>query len=292
MTTPTLNQWQEDLIWCPSQCYYYFEADGKKWCIYLRWRHSDPWTAELCECDDKWEILEKDRHHESLQLSHNYKSDDFRFLEMECLKITKSRFPNSNITIPDTDHMTDSDLTYQYENAYDMQERTNLLILWHNTMMALHLDFGNRSNQQMEQWTAELQKIAENKRWCNISPSSITSASDKYKESTKQVHIRLGIRNMELNIYLTRGYEAHPFELQLSITAHDKDFKSFFDKAAWEQQVTFYSMLQSKHPFLQEECRSLIYNPKDSENIINLLSDILDTVDNYIFEQSATYHQQ
>ena len=30
--------WDNDLIMCPSQCYCYFETDGKKYCIYLRWR--------------------------------------------------------------------------------------------------------------------------------------------------------------------------------------------------------------------------------------------------------------
>ena len=43
-----LYQWDDSLIWCPSQCYYYFKDrnDNLK-CIYLRWRHSDPWTAEI-----------------------------------------------------------------------------------------------------------------------------------------------------------------------------------------------------------------------------------------------------
>lgn len=41
------NKWYEDLIWCPSQCYYYF-MDGKVLkCIYLRWRYDDPWTVDL-----------------------------------------------------------------------------------------------------------------------------------------------------------------------------------------------------------------------------------------------------
>lgn len=44
-----LNTWADDLIWCPSQCYYYFRAKntGELKCLYLRWRHSDPWTAEI-----------------------------------------------------------------------------------------------------------------------------------------------------------------------------------------------------------------------------------------------------
>lgn len=53
-----LNQWDIDLNWCPSQIYYYFkDAVGDNWCIYLRWRWQDPWTAELVRCDDEWEFL-------------------------------------------------------------------------------------------------------------------------------------------------------------------------------------------------------------------------------------------
>ena len=47
-----LNKWYDDLIWCPSQCYYYFMHDGDMYCIYLRWRHDDPWTAEIIKCAD------------------------------------------------------------------------------------------------------------------------------------------------------------------------------------------------------------------------------------------------
>ena len=44
----TLNTWIDDLIWCPSQCYYsFYSKDGELLCLYLRWRHADPWTAEL-----------------------------------------------------------------------------------------------------------------------------------------------------------------------------------------------------------------------------------------------------
>lgn len=49
-----LNTWTDELIWCPSQCYYYLkDKNGDYWCIYLRWRHRDPWTAELVPCDPR-----------------------------------------------------------------------------------------------------------------------------------------------------------------------------------------------------------------------------------------------
>lgn len=51
MNEKKLNTWYDDLIWCPSQCYYYFMYDGEMYYIYLRWRHQDPWTAEIVKCD-------------------------------------------------------------------------------------------------------------------------------------------------------------------------------------------------------------------------------------------------
>ena len=53
----TLNQWEILLdSWCPAQIYYYFkDSEGDRWCIYLRWRHQDPWAAELVHCDEEWE---------------------------------------------------------------------------------------------------------------------------------------------------------------------------------------------------------------------------------------------
>ena len=49
-------------FFCPAQIYYYFhDAEGRSWCIYLRWRHSDPWTAELVPCDDAWEFINDER---------------------------------------------------------------------------------------------------------------------------------------------------------------------------------------------------------------------------------------
>ena len=52
---PENGNGNEDLVWdidvsswCPSQIYYRFhDTIGKRWMIYLRWRHSDPWSAEL-----------------------------------------------------------------------------------------------------------------------------------------------------------------------------------------------------------------------------------------------------
>lgn len=91
-----LNQWIEDLRWCPSQIYYYFlDKEGGRWCIYLRWRHDDPWTAELCPCDENWkfifdspdrmDLLEEKEHTPGI-ITGYYKDDEYRELEEWILK--------------------------------------------------------------------------------------------------------------------------------------------------------------------------------------------------------------
>jgi hypothetical protein len=51
-----LSNWTDLLIWCPSQCYLNIESNGRFFVLYLRWRHSDPWTADLIECDSDFDI--------------------------------------------------------------------------------------------------------------------------------------------------------------------------------------------------------------------------------------------
>jgi hypothetical protein len=46
----TSSDWNDDLIWCPSQCIKKISYKKRHFVIYLRWRHSDPWTADLIEC--------------------------------------------------------------------------------------------------------------------------------------------------------------------------------------------------------------------------------------------------
>jgi len=42
-----LEQCFDELIWCPSQCYYHIQGNGKDYILYLRWRWEDPWQAEV-----------------------------------------------------------------------------------------------------------------------------------------------------------------------------------------------------------------------------------------------------
>jgi hypothetical protein len=49
MKIEIVEDWLDDLIWCPSQCYLKIIHNNRWFIIYLRWRHSDPWRAYLCE---------------------------------------------------------------------------------------------------------------------------------------------------------------------------------------------------------------------------------------------------
>lgn len=90
-----LNVFLEDLIWCPSQIYYYFcDNSGKIWCIYLRWRHDDPWTAELIPCDKNFKFFDCDTW-ETISTSKDYKDFEYKDLEKEALEIIKKRFKDT-----------------------------------------------------------------------------------------------------------------------------------------------------------------------------------------------------
>ncbi len=97
ITTMTIeqNKFLEDLLWCPSQIYYYFISSGRKFCIYLRWRYKNPWTAELIECDDDWEFSKNWREDwHKLTLSKEYKDEEYKDLEKEVLDKIAAMFPN------------------------------------------------------------------------------------------------------------------------------------------------------------------------------------------------------
>lgn len=82
--------WSNDLIMCPSQCYAYFTSEDKSYCIYLRWRWDDPWTAELVPITPSGEFEYSD---EWLTLDVNdYSHDNFRKLQRECVEIVKCKF--------------------------------------------------------------------------------------------------------------------------------------------------------------------------------------------------------
>lgn len=85
--------WLDDLIGCPSQCYYYFEnpLDKKKYCIYLRWRHLDPWTAELIPCDEYYD-LDFEATWEEIPIDF-FTEDKLDKAKKMAIKIVNSRLP-------------------------------------------------------------------------------------------------------------------------------------------------------------------------------------------------------
>lgn len=88
-----IGGWYEDLIECPSQCYYYFYDPLKKknYCIYLRYRNNNPYTAELIECNDDLSF-NNDIDWENLPIS-TWENGQHRELEEEVLKIINDRLP-------------------------------------------------------------------------------------------------------------------------------------------------------------------------------------------------------
>ena len=101
------HEWIKHLdFFCPAQIYYYFrDAEGRCWCIYLRWRHSDPWTAELVPCDDAWEFINEDRWVNLLEEAEHipgtvtgyYREDEYEPLMEEALRKVREMFKDQGI---------------------------------------------------------------------------------------------------------------------------------------------------------------------------------------------------
>lgn len=98
------NQWIEYLKhWCPAQIYYYFvDAEGGRWCIYLRWRHQDPWTAELVPCNEDWEFMPnspdrvnllEEKEHTPGTIMGYYTDDEYPALMEKALELVKKLNP-------------------------------------------------------------------------------------------------------------------------------------------------------------------------------------------------------
>lgn len=84
-------KWENDLIMCPSQCYCNFEGDGKKYCIYLRWRWDDPWTAQLVPLNNGGFDYNVDWPYLSIP---DYIHDDYLKLQKDCIYIINKMFNN------------------------------------------------------------------------------------------------------------------------------------------------------------------------------------------------------
>lgn len=84
----------EEIIYCPSQVYYYFtdNKSGEKYCIYLRWRYHDPWTSQLIRCGNDYSFSPNWEEWETIETKKQYKDDEYLELEEEVLDIVKSKF--------------------------------------------------------------------------------------------------------------------------------------------------------------------------------------------------------
>lgn len=101
------HEWIKHLdFFYPAQIYYYFhDAEGRSWCIYLRWRHSDPWTAELVPCDDAWDFINDDRWLNLLEETEHvpgtvtgyYREDEYEPLMEAALGKVRAMFKDQGI---------------------------------------------------------------------------------------------------------------------------------------------------------------------------------------------------
>lgn len=90
---------QEDIIYCPSQIYYYFtDNNGEKWCAYIRQRRG-PLTFELVNIleNDEWkfgDIIPLSRTYD-INNQTTIREEEFEIeeLEKEVMGILRQRFP-------------------------------------------------------------------------------------------------------------------------------------------------------------------------------------------------------
>lgn len=103
-----VSKWEEhaffeEMIWCPSQIYYYFTdlADGQMYVVYCRWRWSDPWTIELVKVANPKNPRNWDWSLGSVSLlpDRGYKDEEYRKMEKDILDCLKAKFPH--IVFPD-----------------------------------------------------------------------------------------------------------------------------------------------------------------------------------------------
>jgi hypothetical protein len=42
-----IDVWRDELLGCPSQCYFHTQKGGSDYVLYLRWRWEDPWQGHI-----------------------------------------------------------------------------------------------------------------------------------------------------------------------------------------------------------------------------------------------------
>lgn len=92
------HTWYRQIIYCPSQHYYYFHDGDKKFCLYLRWRWKGNYSAELIPCTDDWELSSNWDDWNKIPNS-GYDENHYLPLEREVFEWAKKAFPG--VQFPD-----------------------------------------------------------------------------------------------------------------------------------------------------------------------------------------------
>lgn len=100
-----IDDWDEDLIRCPSQIQRHFEYNGETYTIYLRWRWDDPWSAQIITPSGVWLDIDV----------CDYSHDEYPMLEREVMKIVEQRYSES--------HIADSDLRISVAKLREVLEK-------------------------------------------------------------------------------------------------------------------------------------------------------------------------
>ena len=90
-------EFHEDLIWCPSQIYYWFMTNEGMKLVYMRWRWQDPWSITICNVNDpstpeEWDFVGSENITDKIG---TFKDSEYEKMEEEVLKYLRGRFPET-----------------------------------------------------------------------------------------------------------------------------------------------------------------------------------------------------
>lgn len=97
ITSWGLNEFREDLIWCPSQIYYWFMVGEEMKLVYMRWRYQDPWNIVLCKVPDpsnpdSWNFTDSENITDKVGI---FKDSEYEKMEEKVLEYLRGRFPDT-----------------------------------------------------------------------------------------------------------------------------------------------------------------------------------------------------
>lgn len=95
------EEWIEELIWCPSQCYRRFrDEEGNIYTAYLRWRWCDPWQFEIALGDmvdgtiEEWDFVTGDIFK---QYQIYFRDDELKEAEKKAEELVRKIFKQYNL---------------------------------------------------------------------------------------------------------------------------------------------------------------------------------------------------